>query len=196
MNYDYLKPILGDELFAQFVEKMNGATGVTLVNTADGSYIPKAKFDDANGKVKTLNQQISALTARLQEAQQQNGDIAALNQQIEKLTADVTARDEQIAKIGLTYRIKDALRGMNARNADVVMPLLKMDSISEQDGKLVGLDEQVEAIKKTDGYLFTDSGRQHGNFGYGGSLENQGSEERHSSADANAAIRMAAGRAQ
>lgn len=194
--YEYLKPILGDELFAQFVEKMNGATGVTLVNTADGSFVPKAKFDDANDKAKTLNQQIATLTAQLQEAQQQNGDTASLNAQIEKLTADVTARDEQIAKLGLTYRIKDALRGMNVRNADVVMPLLKMDSISEQDGKLVGLNEQVEEIKKSDSYLFTDSGRQHGNFGFGGSLGNQGGKEQPSSADANAAIRMAAGRAQ
>ena len=165
--YEYLKPILGDELFAQFVEKMNGATGVTLVNTADGSFVPKAKFDDANDKAKTLNQQIATLTAQLQEAQQQNGDTASLTAQIEKLTADVTARDEQIAKLGLTYRIKDALRGMNVRNADVVMPLLKMDSISEQDGKLVGLNEQVEEIKKSDSYLFTDSGRQYGNFGLG-----------------------------
>ena len=112
---------------------MNGATCVTLVNTADGSFVPKAKFDDANDKAKTLSQQIATLTAQLQEAQQQNGDTASLNAQIEKLTADVTARDEQIAKLGLTYRIKDALRGMNVRNADVVMPLLKMDSISEQD---------------------------------------------------------------
>ena len=85
---------------------------------------------------------------------------------------------------------------MNVRNADVVMPLLKMDSISEQDGKLVGLNEQVEEIKKSDSYLFTDSGRQHGNFGFGGSLGNQGGKEQPSSADANAAIRMAAGRAQ
>ena len=64
--YEYLKPILGDELFAQFVEKMNGATGVTLVNTADGSFVPKAKFDDANDKAKTLSQQIATLTAQLQ----------------------------------------------------------------------------------------------------------------------------------
>lgn len=195
MNYDYLKPILGDELFGQFTEKMNTATGVTLVNTADGSYIPKAKFDDANGKVKTLNQQIATLTSQLQEAQQQNGDTASLNAQIQKLTADVTARDEQIAQIGMTYRIKDALRSMNVRNADVVMPLLKMDTIKEKDGKLEGLVEQIEAIKKTDGYLFTDVNRQHGNFGFGGSLGSQGKEQP-SSADANAAIRMAAGRGQ
>lgn len=195
MNYDYLKPILGDELFGQFTEKMNTATGVTLVNTADGSYIPKAKFDDANGKVKSLNQQIATLTSQLQEAQQQNGDTASLNAQIQKLTADVTARDEQIAKIGMTYRIKDALRSMNVRNADVVMPLLKMDTIKEKDGKLEGLTEQIEAIKKTDGYLFTDVNRQHGNFGFGGSLGNQGKEQP-SSANANAAIRMAAGRGQ
>ena len=103
MNYDYLKPILGDELFAQFTEKMSGTTGVTLVNTADGSYIPKAKFDDTNNKVKTLNQQIATLTAQLQEAQQHSGDTAALNAKIEQLTADVAARDEQIAKIGLQY---------------------------------------------------------------------------------------------
>lgn len=193
--YEYLKPILGDELFAQFVEKMDGSTGVTLVNTADGSYVPKAKFDDAYNKTKTLAQEIATLTSQLQEAQQQNGDTAALNAQIERLTADVTARDEQIAKLGLTYRIKDALRGMNVRNADVVMPLLKMDTITEQDGKLVGLNEQVEEIKKSDGYLFTDSGHQRGNFGFGGSLGNQGGNEP-SSADANAAIRMAAGRAQ
>lgn len=195
MNYDYLKPILGDELFGQFTEKMNTATGVTLVNTADGSYIPKAKFDDANGKVKSLNQQIATLTSQLQEAQQQNGDTASLNAQIRKLTADVTARDEQIAKIGMTYRIKDALRSMNVRNADVVMPLLKMDTIKEKDGKLEGLTEQIEAIKKTDSYLFTDANRQHGNFGFGGSFGSQGKEQP-SSADANAAIRMAAGRGQ
>lgn len=194
MPYDFLKPVLGEELFAQFEEKMSGATGITLVNIADGSHIPKSKFDDVNGKLKAANASIATLTNQLQEAQQQNGDTAALNQQIAQLTADVTARDNEIARLGMSYRIKDALRGMNVRNADVVMPLLKMENITEQDGKLVGLTEQVEEIKKTDSYLFTDTHQQR--LGFGGALGGNGAggKSEPSSADANAAIRMAAGR--
>ena len=193
MSYEFLKPVLGDELFTRFDEKMSGVTGIALANIADGSYIPKSKFDDVNGKLKTANASIATLTTQLQEAKQQNDDTAALNQQIAQLTADVTARDAEIARLGLSYRIKDALRGLNVRNADVVMPLLKMENITEQDGKLVGLTEQVEEIKKTDGYLFTDTHQPR--VGFGGALgNNAGGKPEPSSADANAAIRMAAGR--
>lgn len=191
MSYDFLKPVLGDELFAQFDEKVKGASGITLANVADGSYIPKAKFDEVNGKLKTANASVSTLTAQLDAEKQKSGDADALNQKIAQLTSDVAARDAEIARIGMSYRIKDALRGLNVRNADVVMPLLKLDKITEQDGKLVGLDEQVEEIKKTDGYLFSDAHPQR--LGFGGALGGNG-ESGPSSANANAAIRMAAGR--
>lgn len=194
MSYEFLKPILGEELYAQFEEKMSAATGITLANIADGSHIPKSKFDDVNGKLKTANQSITTLTNQLQEAQQQNGDTVALNQQIAQLTTDVADRDAQIARLAMTYRVKDALRGLNVRNADVVMPLLKMENITEQDGKLVGLTEQVEEIKKTDGYLFSDA--RHPQVGFGGAMGGNGGKSEPSSADANAAIRIAAGRAQ
>ena len=44
-NYDYLKPVLGEELFGQFAEKMAAAQGIQLANVGDGAYIPKAKYD-------------------------------------------------------------------------------------------------------------------------------------------------------
>ena len=31
-NYDYLKPVLGEELFGQFAEKMAAAQGIQLAN--------------------------------------------------------------------------------------------------------------------------------------------------------------------
>lgn len=193
MSYDFLKPVLGDELFAQIDEKLKGASGITLANVADGSYIPKNKFDEVNSKLKTANTSVTTLTAQLDAEKQKSGDADALNQRIEQLTSDVAARDAEIARIGMSYRIKDALRGLNVRNADVVMPLLKLDKITEQDGSLVGLDEQVEEIKKTDGYLFADT--HPSRLGFGGALGgNGGGKSEPSSADANAAIRMAAGR--
>ena len=44
-NYDYLKPVLGEELFGQFAEKMAAAQGIQLANVGDGAYIPMARYD-------------------------------------------------------------------------------------------------------------------------------------------------------
>ena len=57
MDYEYLKETLGEELYGQFTEKMQGS-GIELVNARDGSYIPKAKFDEEVTKLQgrvTLN---------------------------------------------------------------------------------------------------------------------------------------------
>lgn len=197
--YDYLKPILGDELFTQFCEKMEGATGITLANIADGAYIPKNKFDNVNEKVKTLNAQISELNGKLAAAQQQSGSAAAMNEQINQLNAqvsqltnEVAARDQKLEAQALGYKIKDALRGMNVRNADVVIPLLKMDAISLKDDKLVGLQEQVDEIRKTDGYLFNAPTGSRGGFSGGVSGSEIGGQDINSSV--NAAIRSMSGR--
>lgn len=166
-NYEFLRTVLGDELFTQFASKMESATGINLVNASDGTYIPKSKFDDEHNKVKALNATIAELNTKLSSAQAQNNDIDALNQKINQLTADIADRDAKISTLGLNYRVKDALRGFNAKNVDVLMPLLHMDKISEQDGKLIGLQEQVDAIKKSDAYLFSDAPGTKGGFGGG-----------------------------
>ena len=91
--YEFLKPILGDELFAQFEEKMQGATGITLANIADGSHIPKAKFDEVNGKLRTANQTITNLNTQLTTAQEKAGTVDELNSKITQLTTDIADRD-------------------------------------------------------------------------------------------------------
>lgn len=187
--YEFLKPILGDDLFSQFEEKMSTATGVVLANIADGSHIPKSKFDDVNGKLRTANQSIATLNAQLSEARSKSDNVDELNGKVTKLTSDLADRDNQIAQIGLRYRSKDELRSMGVRNPDMLLNMLDMSKVSEQDGKLVGLTEQVEPYRKTDAYLFNNAPSSRG--GFGGSVEQR---QEVSTVDANAAIRMAAGR--
>jgi len=187
--YEFLKPILGDELFAQFEEKMSAATGITLANIADGSHIPKSKFDEVNGKLRTANQSIATLNSQLSEAQSKSGTVDELNGKITQLTSDLAARDTQIAQIGLRYRAKDELRAMGVRNPDMLLNMLDMSKVSEQDGKLMGLSDQVEPFRKSDAYLFNNTPAPRG--GFGGSVDQR---QEISTADANAAIRMAAGR--
>ncbi len=192
MDLTFLKPFLGDDLYSQVEAKLQNATGLTLANIADGSYIPKNKFDTERNTVKALTTQVNDLTTQLAAAKAAGGNVDALNAQITQLQADITERDNKIAAIGKEYRIKDALRGLHVRNVDVVMPLLQQDKITEQDGKLVGLTEQSDTLKKSYPYLFDDD--QGGNGGFDGSQDLGGSGGGNDNSKVNALIRAAAGR--
>lgn len=188
MNIDILKPVLSEELFAQISDALKDSA-LNLADLSTGQYIPKAKFDEERNKVKALTADVADRDAQLATEREKSGKIDGLQAQIDQLTNDVAARDATIASTTKEYHIRDALRAMHARNVDVVMPLLKTDTITEKDGKLQGLAEQVEALQKSDAYLF-DTGTNRG--GFAGSQDIGGGES--TNATMNAAIRAASGR--
>lgn len=191
-TYDFLKPVLGDELFSQFEEKMSGAQGITLVNATDGSYIPKAKLDEERSTSKGYKGQIDELKTRLEELQKVaegnetlkeqiaqlqkaaegnealKGQIAQLQKaaegnetlkgQIAQLQKDIARKDAAMAKQRMDYTIKDAVRSNKAKNADLVMKMIDTSKITEKDGVIYGLKEQIDALKETDAYLFESDG--------------------------------------
>lgn len=159
-NYDFLQPVLGDEIFAQFSEKMSGAKGITLVNTADGSYIPKAKLDEERAVSKGYKTQIDDLKVKLTDLQKTADASEALKGQITQLQSDIAARDTAMKQQRLEFAIKDALRLVKAKDADVVMKMIDSAKITENNGQLYGLNEQIDGLKKNYAYLFdsdTDS---------------------------------------
>ena len=69
----------------------------------------------------------------------------------EKAKADA---DKQISQMKFDYALSAALTGAKAKNAKVVKALLDMDGLKFNDGKIVGLDEQLAQIKADNDYLF------------------------------------------
>ena len=132
----------------------------------------ETKIGELNQQITTLNGQIAdkdntinSLNTQVADANSKVTSTDDLNKRIEQLTNDLAARDATIAKNNKTYKIRDELRGMKAKNVDVIWPLLNVDAITEKDGKLEGLTEQVEALQKSDAYLFdTDVGNERGGF--------------------------------
>lgn len=161
-NFEFLQPVLGDELFAQFSEKMNDAKGITLVNTADGSYVPKAKLDEERDVSKGYKAQIAELNGKLTELQKAADGSEALKAQISQLQSDIAAKDTEMKKQQLQYTIKDAVRSSKARNPDVVLRMIDLNRITENNGQIYGLIEQLEALKKTDAYLFESESEPNG----------------------------------
>lgn len=69
----------------------------------------------------------------------------------EKARADA---DKQISQMKFDYALSAALTGAKAKNAKAVKALLDMDGLKFNDGKIVGLDEQLAQIKADNDYLF------------------------------------------
>lgn len=123
--------------------------------------------------VKTLTDKQAGELKTLQDALKAAQDKAAvadtLTERVAQLTQDIAARDATIRNNSKQYKIKDELRNQHAKNADVVWKMLNIDKIDEdENGTLNGLNEQLEALKKSDAYLFeSDPGQQRGGFSAG-----------------------------
>lgn len=129
-----------------------------LILGVAANYITKTRFDEVNtqlGESKATNTKLTKdLTAATKGAKTQE----ELTATIEKLTADneaaKTKYEADIAARERSYLVDQALSGSKPKNLKAVKGLLNLDDVQVKDGKLVGLDTQLEALKKSDSYLF------------------------------------------
>ena len=134
----------------------------TAVNDLKAQYEVdlKALTDKHTGELNTLNDQLKAAQDRATVAD-------TLTERVSQLTKDIADRDATIASNTKQYLVRDALRGMHAKNVDVLLPLLNLDQIKvNEDNTLEGFVEQMKPIQEKDGYLFdTNPGTQRAGSG-------------------------------
>lgn len=139
----------------------------------DGAYIPKARFNEVNEKNKDLTVQIADRDKQLTTLKKAVGDNEQLKAQIEGLQKankeQKEAADARIKTLQLDSAIKLAI-GDTAQDVDIVTGLIKRDAlVLGEDGKVSGLKEQVEDLRKTKPFLFkqerTNPYQPHGGTG-------------------------------
>ena len=124
----------------------------------DGDYVTKARFNELNESKKSLAEQIAERDKQLKDLKKSVGDNEGLRKQIEDLQKankeQKDAFDNQTKALRLDTAIKLAIAD-SAQDADIVSGLIdKNKLILGEDGKVTGLTEQVEALKKDKAFLF------------------------------------------
>ncbi len=67
------------------------------------------------------------------------------------------SHEKQLAQLRLDYAVDAALTAAGAKNHKAVRSLLNLENITlGEDGMAVGLEEQLGALKGSDGYLFNE----------------------------------------
>ena len=155
---DFLKEILGEELFAQIAEKINAHNGneanknkqIKIANLGTGDYVGKGKYD-------TLQALFDGQKTELETA---NGLIAELKKGTkgnEELQGKITGYETQVAELQkeLTEtKIKGALKValLSEKALDIDYLTYKVNEKLRGEGKTLELDEN-ENIKNWDNLL-------------------------------------------
>ena len=177
-----LKELLGEELYSQVTEKL----GDKKIMVDDGNFIPKSRFDQVNQAKKELEVQLKDRDTQLADLSKNNKDNEALLNQIKDLQAlnkqTTTDYENKINQMQFDYALDGALTNAKSKNNKALKALLDMNSIKYQEGKLEGLQEQIEALQKDASYLFdlntapANTGGL-GNFSRNNQTENSGSSQ-------------------
>ena len=153
-----LKELLGEELAAQVQEKLGD--NHKIIDTKEGEWIPKEKFDQINEDSKNLKQQLKERDNQLNDLKDSTKDSKELQEQIEKLQEENKNTKEeyekQLKQQSFDHALDRSLSSAKVRNTKAVKALLDMDTIKQDGEELKGLDEQLKTLKEKESYLFEE----------------------------------------
>lgn len=151
-----LKDILGDDLYKQVKEKL-GDTEVTIVDSND-PMVPKRRLDEViaernryKEQVEERDSQLAGLKTGAKDNEVLKAQIADLQAKNKQATED---HEKQLKDQRFAFAVERAVAKADARNVKAVVALLDASKISLDGENLLGFDEQVAALKKSDPFLF------------------------------------------
>ena len=152
---EFLKEKLGEELYNQVAEKLKDS-GMKLADLSTGAYVGKEKFDAQAEKLKLADEQLKAANKQIAEFKDMDVDgiKAAAGEwkgKAEQAEKDAAAK---IQAMEFDYALSGALTAAKVKNPKALKALLDLDGLKHNNGEIVGLNEQLEKIKESDGYLF------------------------------------------
>ena len=126
--------------------------------------LPNLKEEEVETILKLFNERLE----KEKESIESGFDIEKIKEEaILEAEAKMAEREKENA-------ISDTLDKANSKNKKALSALIDFDKVSFEDGKLIGLLEQIEALKQECDYLFNDSETDKPKFTNGlGTFENK-----------------------
>lgn len=176
---EFLKELFGGGslTYEQLAAAVKGK-GMQVVNASDGAYVPKSDIDGLSGQITTLQTQLGEANRKLE------GYDPSWKEKAE------TAR-KQLEAQQLDFALEKAVAWAKPVNAKVILRMLDREKLHFADGEVVGLDKQLNALKRGEDTAFLFAPEEKSGMSHQNAREVGGADTKEA---ANAALRSCFGR--
>lgn len=153
-----------EEILALGVDEETAAKVAAASSEELKNYVPKSKLDDERKAKEAAEERAKEYDAQLEKLKNAPSDAEEMKKTIETLQKE---NKESAAKYEATIKqmkvdaaVEDAIRGVHGKNSKAIKALLNLENVKlTDDGKVKGLDEQLEALTKAEdsSFLFGSS---------------------------------------
>lgn len=161
---EFLKEVLGDELFGNLVEKVNAYNAdeankdkqIKIANLASGEYVGKGKYDNLQAMLDGSKGDVATLTKTIEELKKGNVDAETLQAKVaeaEKALAESKAREQQMQ---IKYALDLAMlsEGVKKDNAELLAIALERKLVEkgeklelDENGNIKDLSDKLSGLK-------------------------------------------------
>lgn len=158
---DFLKELFADKslTFEELKKAVEENGKMKVVNLKDGGYVDKDKFTAKEAEATALKDQVTAANKQIDDFKKL--DVEGIKAAADKYKADYGAAQakyqEDLKKMQFDFALDKALGGAKAKNSKAVRALLEVDKLKLDGETLLGLKEQLEAVKTEAPYLFDET---------------------------------------
>ena len=164
---DFLKSILGDDLFSQVENKVNAYNSdeankdkqIKIANLASGEYTSKNKFTDLETEKENIASQLSAANKVIENLRKATKTDEDLQKKVTAYESKIQTLNEELKVTKTENALKFALAQAGAVDVDYLAFKVKQKGELELDenGKIKGIDDTIKDLKTQFSQQFTSS---------------------------------------
>lgn len=179
---EFLKAILGEELYNQFISKINEFNEdeankdkqIKLANLTDGAYVSKDKYTSLETDLSGKDAELEKANNLIEELKKSTGKDEGLPQKITDYESEIETLKQENADLKTENALKFALVAAGAVDVDYLVFKAKEKGEVKlgDDGKIKGEDDLISGLKTQHPAMFEASGSNQQQSGNRKILEN------------------------
>ena len=155
---EFLKTVLGQELFAQVEAKINEHNAaekdeskhIKIANLGEGGYVSKDKHSALETEKNSIQEQLTAAQQLVEDYKKSSKNDEAAQQKITEYENKVTQLTTEVEQAKLDSALKIGLLQAKASDVDYLMFKIKQDGKElklDDKGEIKGLDDIISSLK-------------------------------------------------